>query len=56
MMSSAVGAANADSIEYPIARQMTTLGNRQALPRHIEADAKRDRKKGMKAQGWILER
>jgi hypothetical protein len=55
MTSSAVGVANAGSIEYPIVKQVIRLANRKAWPRQ-DADVKRDRKKGMNTHGWILER
>jgi hypothetical protein len=56
MMSSAVGAASAGSIGYPIVKQVTTLATIKICTRHIEADIKRGREKGMKAPGWIIER
>ena len=56
MTSSAVGAASAGSIGYPIVKQVTTLATIKACPRHNEADVKRGREKGMKAHGWIIKR
>ena len=51
MMSSAVWAASAASIGFPIVKQVTTLANIKACPRLMDADVKQEKRKGMEAHG-----